>query len=79
MRCRGDPTRQKTSAADAEAAAADAEAAGAKRGGYVARNGIRARGYSEGGMINSDSAIEAGQVLPTSDIVSEGAIRPSRH
>jgi hypothetical protein len=56
----------------AEAAAAEAEAAGAKRGGYVTRNGIRARGYSEGGMINSDSSIEEGQVLPTSDIFSEG-------
>jgi hypothetical protein len=31
-----------------------------------------ARGYSEGGMINSDSSIEEGQVLPTSDIFSEG-------
>jgi hypothetical protein len=50
----------------------EAEAAGLKRGGYVTRNGIRARGYSEGGMINSDSSIEEGQVLPTSDIFSEG-------
>jgi hypothetical protein len=31
-----------------------------------------ARGYSEGGMINSDSSFEEGQVLPTSDIFSEG-------
>jgi hypothetical protein len=30
-------------------------------------------------MINSDSSIEEGQVLPTSDIFSEGSIRPSRH
>jgi hypothetical protein len=66
-----DPTRQKTSEI-LESAAAVAEAAGAKRGGYVTRNGIRARGYSEGGMINSDSSIEEGQVLPTSDIFSEG-------
>jgi hypothetical protein len=35
--------------AEAEAAAAEAEAAGAKKGGYVTRNGIMARGYSEGG------------------------------
>jgi hypothetical protein len=58
--------------AEAEAAAAEAEAAGAKKGGYVTRNGIMARGYSEGGMINSDSSFEEGQVLPTSDIFSEG-------
>jgi len=43
-----------------------------KAGGYVTRNGIMARGYSEGGMINSDSSFEEGQVLPTSDIFSEG-------
>jgi hypothetical protein len=60
------------SAESSEAAGAEAEAAGAKRGGYVTRNGIMARGYSEGGMINSDSSFEEGQVLPTSDIFSEG-------
>jgi hypothetical protein len=58
-------------AAESEAEA-DAEAGELKRGGYVTRNGIMARGYSEGGMINSDSSIEEGQVLPTSDIFSEG-------
>jgi len=68
----GGSTEAEAAAAEAEAAAAEAEAAGAKRGGYVTRNGIMARGYSEGGMINSDSSIEEGQVLPTSDIFSEG-------
>jgi hypothetical protein len=29
-------------------------------------------GFAEGGMINSDSSMEEGQVLPTSDIFSEG-------
>jgi hypothetical protein len=43
-----------------------------KAGGYVSKKGIMARGYSEGGMINSDSSFEEGQVLPTSDIFSEG-------
>jgi hypothetical protein len=43
-----------------------------KEGGYVSKKGIMARGYSEGGMINSDSSFEEGQVLPTSDIFSEG-------
>jgi len=33
----------------AESAAAEAEAAGAKRGGYVTRNGIMAKGFAEGG------------------------------
>jgi len=36
-------------AAAAEAAAAEAEAAGLKRGGYVTRNGIMAKGFSQGG------------------------------
>jgi hypothetical protein len=53
-------------------AESDADASELKRGGYVTRKGIMARGYSEGGMINSDSSIEEGQVLPTSDIFSEG-------
>jgi hypothetical protein len=34
--------------------------------------GLRAMGFAEGGMINSDSSMEEGQVLPTSDIFSEG-------
>jgi hypothetical protein len=59
-------------AAEAAEAEADADASELKRGGYVTRKGIMARGYSEGGMINSDSSIEEGQVLPTSDIFSEG-------
>jgi hypothetical protein len=33
----------------AESAAAEAEAAGSKRGGYVTRNGIMAKGFAEGG------------------------------
>ena len=40
-------------AAEAEAAAAEAEAAGARRGGYVTRNGIMAKGYSKGGSVDS--------------------------
>ena len=81
----GDQTDTSTSDAEAEAAeaeTAEAEAAEAtgpessadnlRDGGYVTRNGIMARGYSEGGMINSDSSFEEGQVLPTSDIFSEG-------
>jgi hypothetical protein len=34
--------------------------------------GLLAMGFAEGGMINSDSSMEEGQVLPTSDIFSEG-------
>ena len=34
--------------------------------------GLMAMGFAEGGMINSDSSMEEGQVLPTSDIFSEG-------
>jgi hypothetical protein len=34
--------------------------------------GLMAKGFAEGGMINSDSFVEEGQVLPTSDIFSEG-------
>lgn len=34
--------------------------------------GLLAMGFAEGGMINSDSSFEEGQVLPTSDIFSEG-------
>jgi hypothetical protein len=34
--------------------------------------GLMATGFAEGGMINSDSSMEEGQVLPTSDIFSEG-------
>jgi hypothetical protein len=34
--------------------------------------GLMAMGFAEGGMINSDSYMEEGQVLPTSDIFSEG-------
>jgi hypothetical protein len=34
--------------------------------------GLMAKGFAEGGMINSDSSMEEGQVLPTSDIFSEG-------
>jgi hypothetical protein len=34
--------------------------------------GLLAMGFAEGGMINSDSYMEEGQVLPTSDIFSEG-------
>jgi hypothetical protein len=34
--------------------------------------GPLAMGFAEGGMINSDSSMEEGQVLPTSDIFSEG-------
>jgi hypothetical protein len=80
----GDQTDTSTSDAEAEAAEAEAaeaaqaeaaeaaEAANLRDGGYVTRNGIMARGYSEGGMINSDSSMEEGQVLPTSDIFSEG-------
>jgi hypothetical protein len=34
--------------------------------------GLMATGFAEGGMINSDSSFEEGQVLPTSDIFSEG-------
>lgn len=38
----------------AESAAAEAEAAGAKRGGYVTRNGIMAKGYSQGGQAGDE-------------------------
>ena len=34
--------------------------------------GLMAMGFAEGGTINSDSSMEEGQVLPTSDIFSEG-------
>jgi hypothetical protein len=34
--------------------------------------GLMAMGFAKGGMINSDSSMEEGQVLPTSDIFSEG-------
>jgi hypothetical protein len=34
--------------------------------------GLLAMGFAEGGMINSDSSMEEGQVLPTSNIFSEG-------
>jgi hypothetical protein len=66
-----DGGEESSDSAEAEAEA-DADASELKRGGYVTRKGIMARGYSEGGMINSDSSIEEGQVLPTSDIFSEG-------
>jgi len=42
-----------------------------KYGGYVTRNGIMARGFAEGGMLNSDS-LNGEEVLPTSDIFSKG-------
>jgi hypothetical protein len=45
----GGSTEAEAAAAEAEAAAAEAEAAGAKRGGYVTRNGIMAKGFAEGG------------------------------
>jgi hypothetical protein len=41
--------------------------------------GLLAMGFAEGGMINSDSSMEEGQVLPTSDIFSEGVYAPSKY
>jgi hypothetical protein len=41
--------------------------------------GLLAMGFAEGGMINSDSSMEEGQVLPTSDIFFRRSIRSSKY
>jgi hypothetical protein len=51
----GGSTEAEAAAAEAEAAAAEAEAAGAKRGGYVTRNGIMAKGFAEGDVATPEA------------------------